>query len=210
MSSHNGDHHSADIQPEQLTAFALGQLAGDEQAAVERWLAEPEQDQARQAVAEMRRLAEVLPGALSVGGSLKPSAGLREAVLQKLAEAEKVEPASKAIPTASRWPRAIQWAIVGGIACLVIGLAIPAIRTARESARRASQGDGRSKVVRQQFELNHAPTAVRSGRLHGIDRQLTSARIKAPPTRLGMIKMRRWFRRTLAAAGMRRASQRCQ
>jgi Ca-activated chloride channel family protein len=151
--AHNGDGHAADIRPEQLTAFALGQLAGDEQAAIERWLAEPEQTQARQAVAEMRRLAEVLPGALSVGGSLKPSTGLREAVLQKLAEAEKVEPASKAILSASRWPRAIQWAIVGGIACLVVGLAIPAIRTAREAARRASPGNSLRQSPQHQSGL---------------------------------------------------------
>src|SRR5262245_12049321 len=84
----NGDGHSAEILPEQLTAFALGQLAGDEHATVERWLAQPEQAQARQAVAEMRRLAETLPGALTAGGDFKPSANLREAVLQKLAEVE--------------------------------------------------------------------------------------------------------------------------
>ena len=34
MSKLNGDHHANDIQPEQLTAYALGQLHGDELAAV--------------------------------------------------------------------------------------------------------------------------------------------------------------------------------
>ncbi len=151
--AHNGDGHAADIQPEQLTAFALGQLSGDEQAAVEQWLALPEQTQARQAVAEMRRLADVLPGALTAGCDFKPSASLREAVLQKLADVEgqKVErpakPQSAKSQAEKRWPRIIRWSLVGGVLCLVVGLAIPAVQTARQAAQRANSGNNLSQSL---------------------------------------------------------------
>ena len=56
----------------QLTAYALGELEGPEQAEIERLLADPAQAEARRIVAESRRLGAALPEAATSGPARSP------------------------------------------------------------------------------------------------------------------------------------------
>src|SRR5688500_4833167 len=120
--NHKQNGESTNIRPEQLRAYALGQLEGYELASVERRLAEPNQAQARQAVAETRRLAECLKTDVATANEVPRSAELRSAVLAQLEK----QPAQSPVEVARRsnWPRRLTWLAVGSAAAVLTAIAM--------------------------------------------------------------------------------------
>ena len=136
MSNQNGDRHATNIRPEQLTAYALGQLEGEELAAVEQASGERQPPasisaQPRDLVAETRRLADALRTAAQ-DETPDRSPELRAAILSRLEERTS-DPVELPPPTAGR-RRAFVW-LAAGTAAAVLGIAIalPAMRQAVES-----------------------------------------------------------------------------
>ncbi len=127
-----------------LTAYALGQLSGDEHAAVEAVLAGPDAAAARQHVAEMSQIAATL-----VTGREpelpERSADLRRAVLAAVAQAD--GPVTPAVVPAKRG-RGMRWvAEAGALAATAALLAVfflPHLQQAREIARRDAGARGPS------------------------------------------------------------------
>ncbi|MEX2173271.1 MAG: von Willebrand factor type A domain-containing protein [Pirellulaceae bacterium] len=142
MSQLNGEPKPAAIEPEILTAYALDQLPAAERATVERLLAEPRQVDARQLVAQTRRLAEMLPAVHAGDVSPERDTQLRTALLERSAAQPAVELPEKALPEKSSRRRLV-WLTVGGLAIvLALAVAIPPIQRARETARRMNRSNG--------------------------------------------------------------------
>jgi anti-sigma factor RsiW len=156
--NHNGSSHAGgEIPAELLTAHALGQLDGPERTEVERTLAEPAQVAARQQIGEIERLAKALSTAADPGADgLLPEPALREAIVARLNEQSQVEskpgvglPADKRRQLGLSW---IEWAAIGGVACLIGALFLPAVQAPRMAASRTDK----------------APTANRSSARGGV------------------------------------------
>jgi Ca-activated chloride channel family protein len=138
MSKNNGDRHLSDIEPEQLTAYALGQLRGEELAAVKAAVGEGANRLPESEAREMQALADAIRASRETEPLPQSSVELRAAVEQKLKslaagnEIEKV-----ALPPRSllRWPTAVECVVLGGICCLLVALLLPAMQAARESAQ---------------------------------------------------------------------------
>jgi Ca-activated chloride channel family protein len=156
-----------------LTAYALGQLAGDEHAAAEAILAGPEAAAARQHASETSQIAAAL-NASHDHDLPDRSADLRRAVLAAVAQAE--SPVTPAVVPAKRG-RGMRWLAEAGVVAatiaLLIGLTLPATRPAREAARRAarsSQGDldvraraGRVAAINGEATWSDAPLGASAG-----------------------------------------------
>src|SRR5688572_21209783 len=142
MSKNNGDRHLSDIEPEQLTAYALGQLRGEELAAVKAALGEGANRLAETEAREVNSLAGAIRASRETETLPQPSVELRAAVEQKLkslAAGEEIE--KVALPPRNswlRWPTAVECVVLGGICCLLIGLMLPAVQMSREAARRTT------------------------------------------------------------------------
>ena len=119
MSKHNGDRASQ-IQPEELTAYALGQLQGDRLAAVKAAVGKESHSAAGEEIREVQSLATTIQQARTSEPLPAPSADLRSAVEARLKELAATEPAAGKpikpaveLPTQRRpWDR--RW-IVGGV-----------------------------------------------------------------------------------------------
>jgi secreted protein with Ig-like and vWFA domain len=120
-----------------LTAYALGELAGDELAAVERLLADPAAADARAHVAEVRAAAEALK-AIREEELPERSADLRRAVLTAAVGRGAVTPAET--PQPRRRGGLGKWILSLGscaaVALVAAGLFRPAVQSAREATRR--------------------------------------------------------------------------
>src|SRR5438477_12332410 len=139
----NGDESSREeITPEestaaQLTAYALGQLQGDERAEVERPLAAGDSGPMKR---EIRQI-EAIAAAVSTARTSEPlptsDSSLRDRLKKSLkAEPEKVEVAKRTSV------RALVWLCVGSAACILLAsLMLPAIQSSREAARRMQSGN---------------------------------------------------------------------
>jgi len=115
MSVNRHESELAEIHAARLTAYALGQLEGQEQAEVERELAAS--PAARQTVESVRAMASHLRVAAQQEASSGPSASLRAAVLRRLDELEALETASR--PAPRRFPHGLRL-LVALAACLLV------------------------------------------------------------------------------------------
>ncbi len=140
MSKQNGDLHASDIPPEQLTAFALGQLHGEELASVKAAVGEADHSAARDEVREVQTLATAITAARAAEPLPKPSGELRSALESRLDELAATEPPKPTVELpADRRPWNRQWTIglvaAGGLCCVFAVLYLPAVYTAMSSAR---------------------------------------------------------------------------
>src|SRR5262245_47675671 len=135
--NNNDDNREADNA--RLTAYALGQLAGDELAAVNANLATAADDQAR---LDLRQI-EALSAALTTARNTEPlpptSSDLRKALVQRLAEPVSKEPdlatSKKAKPReAKRRLVIVGWSVAASL--LGLALLLPGLLAIREAARR--------------------------------------------------------------------------
>jgi Ca-activated chloride channel family protein len=142
MSKHNGDDKRLNIEPELITAYALGQLEGEQLAAVQEALTAGGQAGTAE-VREIQAIAGALSAARGAEALLEPSAELRLRIEQRLLETAAKEPKPEPVVLAERrkpwWQRSVvRWAIVGCACCLILAVVLPAFQSARESARRMS------------------------------------------------------------------------
>ncbi|MFM8986373.1 MAG: vWA domain-containing protein, partial [Planctomycetia bacterium] len=120
-----------------LTAYALGELAGNDVAAVERLLADPAAAAARAHVAEVRATAAALKAAR---GAEMPdrSADLRKAVLAAAVRSRTVTPPDAPRPRRSgslgKW--VLSLGSCAAVALVAAGLLLPAVQFAREAGLR--------------------------------------------------------------------------
>ncbi|MCI0360676.1 MAG: von Willebrand factor type A domain-containing protein [Planctomycetaceae bacterium] len=141
MSKYNGDRQASDIQPELLTAYALGQLHGEELATVKAALEAGHEAGGSVPQSEVRQV-QALAEAITAARSTEPLPGLsvelRAAIESKLAQmatVDKVEPAA----SQRRWrrPTVVECVVIGGVGVLLLALCLPAVQSAREASRRA-------------------------------------------------------------------------
>jgi Ca-activated chloride channel family protein len=120
-----------------LTAYALGELSGDDLATVERLLADPAAADARAHVAEVRGTAAALK-AIREQELPERSADLRRAVLTAAVGRGAVTPAEA--PRAGRRGGRRKWILSLGscaaVALLAAAILLPAVQSSREAARR--------------------------------------------------------------------------
>ena len=184
MSKHNGDYHASDIQPpaiqpEQLTAYALGQLHGEELASVKATVgvgrgspdpfqrlteglgSQRGQETCAEQVREVQTLAAAITAARHAEPLPQPSGDLRAAIesrLDQLAAGESPQPAvelpAERLPWNRKWNR--QWTIAlvaaGGLCCLLVALLLPAVQASRKAAQVAQAGN----------HLKELPAAMRA------------------------------------------------
>ena len=116
-----------------LTAHALGQLEGAEQADVERQIADPARHKDRETVAEVRRLAEVLRADRLADG-MPRSTDLRRAVVAAIAvsrgDSETAAPPSAVVAMPQSARRSVAWwlAVAGSLAAAILVM-VTAVRT---------------------------------------------------------------------------------
>jgi len=120
-----------------LTAYALGELSGDDLATVERLLADPAAADARAHVAEVRGTAAALK-AIREQELPERSADLRKAVLTAAVGRGAVTPAEA--PQAGRRGGIGKWILSLGscaaVALVAAAMLLPAVQSSREAARR--------------------------------------------------------------------------
>src|SRR5437867_3987381 len=103
MSNHNGDDHiHEELEAAQLTAYALGQLQGEELAAVVRKLPSSGDGANHGEVHEIQALAAVLSRARASESLPQASSALRAMMDEKLAEPASREPAAAQVELAKR------------------------------------------------------------------------------------------------------------
>ncbi|MEI8228323.1 MAG: VWA domain-containing protein [Planctomycetota bacterium] len=108
-----------------ITAHALGQLDAAEAAEIERVLADPARSDARQQVAEIRRLAAGIRSAEDENG-LARSPELRRAVLAAAAAARPAATASNAADSVRPAPRQWTWPVLAAVGSLAAALVVAA------------------------------------------------------------------------------------
>ena len=108
-----------------ITAHALGQLDAVEAAEIERVLADPARSDARQQVAEIRRLAAGIRSAEDENG-LTRSPELRRAVLAAAAAARPAATASNAADSARPASRRLTWPFLAAVGSLAAALVVAA------------------------------------------------------------------------------------
>lgn len=96
---------------ELLESYALGALDPDEQAEVEKHLAECERCRAR--ARELAEVVHALPEALAATSPLRPPSGLRESVLQKVARPAAKGPRVRAL---------LRPGVIGAVAAVVVAV----------------------------------------------------------------------------------------
>lgn len=136
-----------------LTAYALGDLSGDDLAAVERLLADPAATAARAHVAEVRATAAALKAA-HAEEMPERSADLRRAVLAAAVGGGDVTPS--ATPRPRRRGGLGTWVLTLGscaaVAVVAAGLFLPAVQSSRQAARRqVALAEGRRVVDAEAF-----------------------------------------------------------
>ena len=141
MSSNHEDPNAREIHEAQLTAYALGQLNAKEREATEALVARSEKT--RQFVEETAVLASHVRQACQQAPAPEASASLRGAIEKRFQTEPDVERATlnQAKPVApKRSRRKLLWVVgmAGCAACAMVALLLPAVQSARESARRIS------------------------------------------------------------------------
>jgi len=136
-----------------LTAYALGDLSGDDLTAVERLLADPAATAARAHVAEVRATAAALKAA-HAEEMPERSADLRRAVLAAAVGGGEVTPS--ATPRPRRRGGLGTWVLTLGscaaVAVVAAGLLLPAVQSSRQAARRqVAFAEGRRVVDAEAF-----------------------------------------------------------
>jgi secreted protein with Ig-like and vWFA domain len=139
MSNNNGDNRLPHIDPELVTAFALGELTADDAAPMRAQFESPGGEQLQSEIAELQRLTAAIASGLKAEHLPESSKGLREAINRRLGD-QSPENGEQLMASGRRrkwWQlRRLEWAAVGGIAIILIGLMLPAVQNRRESARR--------------------------------------------------------------------------
>src|SRR5262245_7218801 len=138
MSNDNHEFSPDEIDAAQLTAYALGQLHGEERTEVERKQAASGHDANQREIAGVEALAGAVSIARTSEGLPPASTALRERLAQELIATPKELIASKptATPRSSTRRRSmiIGWSVA---ACLLIGLLLfPVIQSSRKAVRR--------------------------------------------------------------------------
>jgi Ca-activated chloride channel family protein len=141
----NGDDYTPEeLAAAEITAYALGQLDGDERAALERGLSGEQGHSSRREISETQALADAIASARLSGALPERSALLRDTIQNRLSESASkdalVEKAQNVKSSKSwRWPTALEWCVIGGVCSLLIALLMPAVQGAREASRRIAQ-----------------------------------------------------------------------
>jgi len=134
MSNHNGDHETREIPAEQLTAYALGQLHGDELAAVKAKLSAAGSGAALREIRTIQATAAALSASRHAEPLPAQSASLRELMEQRLLETAPKESAEPSVALPERRPlwrrlRSAEWTAIAAIfcaCCFVVLLLLPA------------------------------------------------------------------------------------
>src|SRR5688572_5759874 len=121
MSNHNGDPRPHEIEPEQLTAYTLGQLQGEELTAVKAKLAARGSESAQGDIREIQSLSAAVAAIRNSAESPARSPELRKALEDRL---DQVNVVANANPKPSpRKPKAtflriglMEWMAIGGLA----------------------------------------------------------------------------------------------
>ena len=142
-----------------LTAYALGELSGEDLAAVERLLADPAAAAARTHVAEVRATTAALKAARTADLPER-SADLRRAVLAAAVGGGDVMPS--ATPRPRRRGGLGTWVLTLGscaaVALVAAGLFLPAVQSSRQAARRqVALAEGRRVVDAEAFQPGSSP-----------------------------------------------------
>jgi secreted protein with Ig-like and vWFA domain len=142
MSTHNGDDRSHEIEPEQLTAYGLNQLTGEEHAAVKGQL--DSDGEAQREADEIQALAAAVQSIRNPALPPKSSPELRALVEERLTEVESKESPATVVTPAKRGRSRRRLSIAGW---LVAVLLLPAVQSRRESARRAQVTNNLRKLA---------------------------------------------------------------
>src|SRR5438128_2587149 len=141
MSNHNHDGVQINIELEQLTAYALGQLEGEELAAMKAKLAAGD-EAAEQEITAVQALCAVVSDVRAAEPTPALASDLRYRIQEKLADAKAKQPAAEPVTIAaskkSWWRRStFELCLIGGICCaLLVLFLLPAAQSSREAARR--------------------------------------------------------------------------
>ena len=119
------DSSERELFAARITAHALGQLDAAEAAEIERVLADPARSDARQQVAEIRRLAAGIRSAEDENG-LARSPELRRAVLAAAAAARPAAAASNAADSVRPAPQRWTWPLLAAVGSLAAALVVAA------------------------------------------------------------------------------------
>jgi len=141
MNESHKDQEAREIHEAQLTAYALDQLNAKEREAAEAVLARSAE--ARQFVEETKSLAAHIKEACQQSPTPQASPALRNAIEKQLQALAKPEPATPSTlsPRQHSWLRRhwIECAAAGACACLLVGLLLPSIQSAREAGCRVAR-----------------------------------------------------------------------
>jgi Ca-activated chloride channel family protein len=143
MSAHNGEGHGQQIAPEQLTAYALGQLRDDEIAFVKAALASARGEH-QQEVEGIRALAIGLSAARNAEPLPRPSPELRQRIEQRLSDNISHLPVSDDVIVAERqsanWKRkAVRYAVLASACAVALALVLTPLYLNRLGSSRPSQ-----------------------------------------------------------------------
>jgi Ca-activated chloride channel family protein len=167
MSNHNGDGESRNIEPEQLTAYALGQLKGEELKAFKSALSAEGTELAHKEVREIQAAAAALSAARNAEPSPPASDALREQLVKRVSENQPGELATgkAALRVTSRRSfgfTARQWLVIAAAACLMAAISIPAFRSSRERAFQAKNGNVLKQIAGAFERVDSVRAEVRS------------------------------------------------
>ncbi len=187
MSKHNGNHRANDIQPEQITAHALGQLHGEELAAVKAALGESGGSSAGDKIRKVQTLAAAITAARNAEPLPKPSGELRAAIesrLDQLAAGESPTPAvelpAERRPWNRQWNR--QWTVAlvaaGGLCCVLVALLLPAVQASRKAAQ-VAQTSNNLKELNSDSRIvqSHRASTISPEQYSWTDRTEASSRV---------------------------------
>jgi Ca-activated chloride channel family protein len=145
MTNRNGDEFSSELSDERLTAYALGQMQGDEVTAMKSALGAAGGASVRQEVQEIQAVAAALSAARNAEPLPPASDALREKVEQRLNDnARHDEKAANVSVGERRQPRRltlIEISVIAVACCALIALLLPAVQSSRETARRMASGN---------------------------------------------------------------------
>jgi secreted protein with Ig-like and vWFA domain len=138
MSSNHKDQNLDELDEANLTAYALGQLEGQELAEVESMLLRSEK--ARQFVQETTHWAGQLRNAYQSCPSPEPSSTLRDTLETELQKTSKSQLGSRTMTSATNQKRSFKrfflgFSIVSGVAAILVAFLLPAIHSARAPTR---------------------------------------------------------------------------
>jgi Ca-activated chloride channel homolog len=171
MSKLNGQPHKEDASRKEteaanVTAYALGQMSGEERAQFETKLSPEQLVSAKKEAQTIQSLAATVRTART-RDQVSPSANLRALVEQRLnkRQAHVVETRKAQLPKRKkrRWQLHLaEFVVLGGICCLLVSLFMPAVQPVREASRR-TQANNRLRKLGLSLRNYHDSFSVMPG-----------------------------------------------